>query len=546
MTNALLIHNNNTSLKKVIDINNQIVFNPTTEDLSENDIDGFISKTIMPQIKEKEFQIIYIKDNLSVNYLDFYGLILAYHIRFELGAEKFVPIVILSEIDAYTINRLTPLGAILFTKNLFLTENSLGGLDKFKDLKLKKVSSDKYRNDFLNFIEVEAPVKSRNHRIDNKWAIYQWAKELKINNNTEINQIIEKLSSRLDFKYLQHKYLISDPIKEIDKEKKLVSTRKPLRKVIDKNEEIRILLIDDEWNKGWEAVFKHIFPKAKGYDCQAIRDVIYKDKKYEDIKEDIFKSIRTYKPDIIILDMRLVDDDHDEKIKPEDISGIQLLNKIKSTNEDTKLNPGIQIIMLSATGRSDILEQANKDNKILGYIKKENLKDKNSNPKENIVKLTELINDGLKRRFLKDIWITQHDILELNILKKDTENFIKIKAEIETIFEILDSYLENKIKFTILTIFKVLEILSDEFKLEGSEFIRITSLFKQNDLTTYSKQISQLVCTRNFLVHSGNKDKISPACINQNNLIEEPEVENILTWFKMLQNILHKIDEKLT
>jgi len=540
MTNALLIHNNNTPLKKVLD--NQIVFNPTIDDLSENDIDGFISKTVMPQIKEREFQIIYIKDNLSVNYLDFYGFILAYHIRFELGAEQFVPIVILSEIDAYTINRLTPLGAILFTKKLFLVENSLSGIDKFKDLQSKVVSSDEYQQGFLNKIEIEPPKDYLSHHdISNEWAIYQWAKVLKINNNPEINKIIEELSSQLYFKYLQCDYSVSDPIKKI--EKKLASVRKPLRKVINENEKTRILLIDDEWNKGWEDIFLHIFPETQGYAFEAIKKVIYKDREYKDIKEDIFARVREYEPDIIILDMRLVDGDHDETIKLEDISGIQLLNKIKSTNEDTNLNPGIQIIMLSATGRSDILEQANKDNKILGYIKKDNLKDRNSDTKKNIDKLMELINDGLKKKFLKKIWKIQSEILKLNILKKDTENFVKIKAEIETIFEILDSYLENKIKFTILTIFKVLEILSDEFKLEGNEYKRIIKLFMQNDLTTYNKQISQLVCTRNFLVHSGNKDKIAPVCINKNNLIEEPGVENILIWFEMLQTILVEIDK---
>ncbi len=78
MPNILLIHKDNTPLKRIIE--NQIIFKPTSDDLHNSDIGQYISTKVIPQIQQKDFDIVYIKDTLSDNYIDFYGLILAYHI----------------------------------------------------------------------------------------------------------------------------------------------------------------------------------------------------------------------------------------------------------------------------------------------------------------------------------------------------------------------------------------------------------------------------------------------------------------------------------
>jgi hypothetical protein len=52
-------------------------------------------------LKEKDFEVLFIKDNLSSNYLELLGLRVAYHIRLssELGNKRFVPIIIISDFD---------------------------------------------------------------------------------------------------------------------------------------------------------------------------------------------------------------------------------------------------------------------------------------------------------------------------------------------------------------------------------------------------------------------------------------------------------------
>jgi len=130
----------------------------------------------------------------------------------------------------------------------------------------------------------------------------------------------------------------------------------------------------------------------------------------------------------------------------------------------------------------------------------------------------------------------------MDLFKKDNKSFNKIKLETETIFEILNSNIENKIKFTLITIFKIFEILTEKENLTGNEFSKIKSLFQNNGLENYDNNISQIVCSRNFLIHSGNKSKLHDSC--KYSLIEKPNQEHILTWFKMLKEILNKIDEE--
>ena len=138
------------------------------------------------------------------------------------------------------------------------------------------------------------------------------------------------------------------------------------------------------------------------------------------------------------------------------------------------------------------------------------------------------------------MWVFSYDV-NSSIFKKEDETFKKIEFEITTIFEILNSNVENKLKFTLITIFKVLEILTGKYNLIGSEYDKNIKLFHNNGLREYDKDIRQIVCTRNFLIHDGKIETLYYSC--KKDFIERPTQDNILTWFKMLQTILVKIDK---
>jgi len=130
MKNSLLIHHNNVAPLDFID--KKIRFN-----LISGDVDRYITDDIIPQIKKINPTIIYIKDNLSAYYLELFGLQLAYHIRLsrEIKEIKFVPIVIISDVDVYILNRLTKTAQILFTKNIFISQNNRESIENFSKLK---------------------------------------------------------------------------------------------------------------------------------------------------------------------------------------------------------------------------------------------------------------------------------------------------------------------------------------------------------------------------------------------------------------------------
>ncbi|MBD3842237.1 MAG: response regulator [Campylobacterales bacterium] len=453
MHRSVLIHSKNTpkNIQERFDTENVIEFDYTNSEYKS--IDEYISTVVIEDLISKKINVIYIKDNLSNNYLELFGLRLAYHIRLTTQL-KYVPIVILSDLDGCNLCKLEPMAKIIFTKNIFLEPNSLKSIEKYQDKVFSEFNNQNYKSHFLDLIQIDSPENSTNHSITNEWAIYKWAKELNVSNSDNIKNTISNISHQLYFKFLYQKNQIIEnllpPIQQ-QSNSQSVKTIKMVKKVeiVKKN----ILMIDDDSDKGWEDIFKEYFRKQKNYVFRTVKPVDIKNKCYEDIENAVVSEIEsTSIPDLILLDMRIIELDNYEE-DPKNISGIKLSEKIKS------FNPGIQVIMLSATTRSDILEQASKDNKILGYIKKDHIDNNTISTKENIEKLSSLLKDGEKKFYLKDIWNIQQEILKLDMFS--TDNYNEIKKEVEFIFELLDSSMEKRFIFAMLTIYKVLEIIKD-------------------------------------------------------------------------------------
>ena len=580
MNKSILIHNNNLTLT-LFEFENRIKFN------EEDNIDEYISLKIIPLLKNKDFNLIFIKDNLSENYLELLGLRVAYHIRLstELKDKRFLPIVIISDIDSHILNKLEPMARILFTKNIFIIPNSNEIIKQYQNKKYNNLTHIEYQNKFLNKIQVKAPKDYLSHHsIANKWAMYKWAKELKLSDSDKINNLIKELSTQLYFKYIKEKNSILDDGNISAIPKKLATKKMQIqRKEVEKK---KVLYIDDEHHKGWDDIFKAFFSKKRGYEFESL-DITEKDNNFSHIEKSIFAMIEDIKkrPDLIILDMRLVDNDHKKDTHPKDISGIRILNAIKDISNTTKSNPGIQVIMLTASGRSDILDEALKDNKIVGYIKKEHPEDITINTKDNIEKLKQFIELSEENFYLKEVWDIQYSsILNLDIFS-DTK-FNQIKVEVSFIFNILNSTIENKLKICMLTIYKILEIIRDlyiddktnTFLDNNTEIRAIYSkddryvAYLKNDFINGRNQGYHYLESKNaqkYYYSTNNKicaisyEKLSIRdthiyanikTINEkrNNYIHPPkqnmEIDvsknEIIEWLKMLEVILSKIGEK--
>jgi len=193
--------------------------------------------------------------------------------------------------------------------------------------------------------------------------------------------------------------------------------------------------------------------------------------------------------------------------------------------------------------------------------------------------MSSLIDDGLSKSYLKEIWSIQNKILESTFLNSHQFKKIpEIRNTIEIIFEVLNSNIHSPLNFVMFNIFKCLEYISEYYIEENKQQVacwidtkeEIKTFYKKDkidnnfpsekkgddsnnsaenkirmimheklNLTNYDDNmlIKKLVCNRNYYMHT-EEDK--PHC--KKYIQEIISKEDILAWFKMLQTILEKID----
>jgi len=516
---SIVIHCNN-----VVDVEFENDIHFTTDD----DVDAYISNKIIKELKSKEFDTIFIKDNLSSNYLELYGLRVAHHIRLssELGDKRFIPIVIISDFDEAALCRFSFEANILFTEGIYLCKNTKEDILYLQSLELKGLSEENYK-DFLNQIEVSPPKDtSGSHDIANQWSIYRWAEFLDVDTEV-IKTNKEAIENKLYFKYL----------KALNFQKHSENKR-----MTEPTKKGKVLLIDDEWNKGWTDII------AKVLENDQIQfnslNYEYKDKEFNSLSyKRIEILIKQFDPDVVLLDLRLAQSDH-ENDDIESYTGIKLLEKIH------EINAGIQVIMLTATSKSTTLEKLY-EKKILGYIKKEHPEDTSIDTVENINKLISLVDRGLDRKYLKTIYQTMnkiHDILKNDIFaqygiasEKYEPFWKKIIVEVESIFDILDSNSKNRFLYAMVSISSSLEAILSVFIPNDRNMI-----FWDNEI--YDCDYNALRCriTALFLKLGSDENFDMSVMIDKRNkyMHKKPvnvKEEEIVNWFKKLHTMIQII-----
>ncbi|MEA2018919.1 MAG: response regulator [Campylobacterota bacterium] len=543
---TLLIHSYNTGIEH---FDNDIWFD------SNDDIDHYISIEIIPEIKSNDTDIIFIKDNLSSNYLELYGLRVAYHIRLstELEDKRYLPIVIISDLNIEVLNQIEPMAKILFTKNIFIVQNNKKSIENISKHDFNNLTLQEFNEEFLNKIEVNQPKDYLSHHsIANEWSIYRWGEFLKADSDA-LKTNKNNIASMLYFKYL----IAKNPI-----EKTKGITFAPKSPKLNGN----ILYIDDQWNQGWRDIFNKYFSKSNDINFSTF-EYIYKDKSTEIVLNDIKSEVIVKEPDIVILDLRLTQNDHNDIKNDQDIellTGIKVLNLIKD------INKGIQVIMITASNQTLILERLYSYG-ILGYIKKEHPNDITIGTKDNFAKLKNLVDAGLENKYLKEIYNIKKTINSYCLLTKNTSSKINdIKFDINSIFEILNSKMKSANSLVIITYTKILENISsiyinehtmkyidnDEdvgvynpkdnivYDYENEKWYKNTQnrlhniIYEKLELKDKSihKNLCELINCRNYLAHPNEKQPVG--C----NLIKSPNQEDILKWFEMLSKIINKID----
>ncbi len=196
---------------------------------------------------------------------------------------------------------------------------------------------------------------------------------------------------------------------------------------------MRILLIDDNANKGWKQIIEKVFPVPDLKVAVAINP-----QEAETKIEDVF--------DLIFLDVRLSEQDHDVT-KPTEFTGYKSLKKIK--NDFLNPNFSTPIILMTATNKIWNVD-AFRNYGVDGYYIKEH-------PNYVFDKETSKQNyDNLKRKFIelkevgqkrKEVWELSKDIInKISNHSYFTENnkYLNVKNRIIDKFKLGYDYLFNE------------------------------------------------------------------------------------------------------
>jgi CheY-like chemotaxis protein len=360
--------------------------------LFDEESDADISEFIKKNLYEESFDNIFIPLCYGTSLSDFNGLRLATHIRCTQSPNQLSRIFIYGFVGIeYLINN--EYFNILRVKNVALINFSKRAFQESVSTSVDSITAKELPEQIAK-LKLDIPKNYEdNHSISNDWAIFRWTKCLGVEVNEELQTICDKISSNLYFKYLR----TINPVIQKD----IINSQKLQ---ITKSGNPKILFIDDEADKGWNELIAYLLTDLNNIYSDYIGEG-FKSLPRNVIIADSIKKIKDDDIDIVILDFRLNFDDFSQD-NPDNITGVQLLKEIKN------LNPGIQVIVFSATNKVwnlRALQESGAD----GFVLKESPYNTNIEfTAESIHSFITLVNKSINRGFLKQLYIKFSDILK--------------------------------------------------------------------------------------------------------------------------------------
>jgi CheY-like chemotaxis protein len=338
--NSLLIHNDNLPLE-VLNFfgGNQLKFDIQSSHVIQYDytFDNYASDELESVLRQKDFDIIYIVLNLNKNdYLEFTAFSLVHHIRLtDNWNHSHVPIVIFSPLSLEEVTRISDDYDVLYSPGIFFqTEYTVQAIEQmhgfikesFRVGNKNKLTDGDFQK-YLKTIRIDPPGHfDSQHSIDNELTLYHWSKAIGIE-NIEIEKEIETGL------YFKSKNLLDKNNKAQIKNSKISG---------------KVLLIDDQWERGWVEFYRQFF---KSPDKELSYVEIKKGDDLNKIKNATEQKINSFDPDVVLLDLRLTDNDFKKEILIEELSGYLILEFL-NTNF-----PAIQVIITTASTKASTYEK---------------------------------------------------------------------------------------------------------------------------------------------------------------------------------------------
>lgn len=409
--------------------------------------DEKLSTRLCEWLSQNEYDNIFIPLCFGQTLSDFNGLRLATHIRCTETPNQLTRIFIYSFVGIEFLLE-NEYFNILKTKNIHLIPYKKKAFQEFGNKPAPSFTKNELSKEIVK-LKIDPPKNyADNHSIANEWAIHQWAKLIGCDDTEELEKVFKNVNSNLYFKYLRTAFPISGNDKISPKELEIKYEGNP-----------KVLLIDDEAEKGWDEIFafllwdtNKIYLETIGYDFKGLDRNQIKDKSIAKIKNENFE--------VVVLDFRLSQQDFGES-NTNSITSVKLLESIK------EYNPGIQVLVFSATNKIwnlQSLQGAGCDYFIY--------KDSNDSINKSCMSLIHGMEESLKRAsVLKEVFSNFTFLRSLsNKLSPDFQSHID--NNLEVCFKLLsNSFQEPKyLNFAFLQLFLIIE-----------EFMKESSIFEEGD-----------------------------------------------------------------
>lgn len=376
--------------------------------------------------------------------LSYYGVRLAMHWRVDESADNLnkIPIILLGDEDEASFFRHCGYSSFLKTPQVFYTQfNEYNLRELIESGSVKNVNFDIRTT--LEHYSVKPPASYKSyHSVTNEWCILRWADALKIEDD-KISSNRNTIGTSLYYKLLRFKY----PISNIDDIKQKILLNKG-----------KIMLIDDEIEKGWKSIFSRI---CQNQTLISIGDNFKGMKTSEEILNFTMDKVKSEFPDVVILDLRLSDNDFTDNLSPTDLTGYKILEKIK------EFNKGIQVIVISATSKIWNLLELQKIGAD-GFIMKESpdLSQDKQFTKTSISQIYSQIDNCIEKNYLKEVHSKLNPIYEeytkriLSMKFCDEQNFlIKVASSLDIAFDLLNKGKDDNkyLNLAYITYYQVIE-----------------------------------------------------------------------------------------
>lgn len=383
------------------------------------------------------------------------ALKIAFHIRLslhELSSKVLAPILFISIHSLNEVINESGIWSHLFaTKGIYFTsyENAKTEVAEITGLK-----HDEYRTRFLDIINIQPDERIGRHSLANQWGAYVMDKAANMN-SLATHVELRKAQNTLYFKYVaahnfEYKYL--NPV-----------IRRPLGSItVDRPERIpasgkKILLIDDEADKGWETVLKAVFTTSQPDDFQVINRRL---NDFDSLSPEEKELVANGNFDLFLIDLRLNGIEEEVLSDPNKFSGTKFLKKIK------ELNKGNQVIMFTASNKAWNMKTLLDEGADGYYIKESpeyNFPLKFS--KENFNNFKEEVLSSLKLDFLRAICTTHAKCISFIESNRDEKTnrynafYDRSLASLDIAYELLKKSANNAkyLSLAYLTYFHILE-----------------------------------------------------------------------------------------